>query len=531
MSFCRNHKTSIALLVLALLSLSSQTSLAWSQSNPIEHIIILYQENRTFDHFFGTYPGANGLPLMADLPNGLPFKVALPKAPGSKEMVTPFHLTTTSTRDLDHSSRAAEVAYDHGKMDGFVYAENSEMTMGYYDYRELPYYWDYASKFVLMDNFFTSQRGPSLPNHLYLIAGQSGGLIDNPGPCQSRAICQGPSSKNPYGLPNDLTFNFTNVMDELDGHGVSWKYYNGDKENYKDAGYWNPVPAFASFMKNPSRLSNLAPNDQFLKDLANGNLAKVVWVIPQEDESDHPSADVKVGQKYLVSLINAIMETKFWSSTAIFVTWDDYGGWYDHVPPPQVDAFGLGFRVPCLIISPYAKEGFIDHTQSEFTSILKFIETVHELPPLTRRDAMASNMLEAFDFSQPPIAPLILPGPYIPDHYPLTVSESADQAKELLVNATDLRSQVMASNFSSWEAQDTVKLAVSEYDSAERAYARYDFPAAKEHAQMAIYLFGKTYTLERNSTILSYTIIAIAIIIVASVSVYLARRKRTRKLT
>jgi hypothetical protein len=226
------------------------------------------------------------------------------------------------------------------------------------------------------------------------------------------------------------------------------------------------------------------------------------------------------------------MESKFWSSTAIFVTWDDYGGWYDHVPPPQVDAYGFGFRVPCLIISPYAKEGFIDHTQAEFASILKFIETVHGLPALTKRDAMASDLFEAFDFSQPPRAPLILPGPYVPDHYPLTVSESATQAKELLVKATDLRRQVMISNFSSWEAQGTVKLAMREYDSAERAYAQYDFSAAKEHAQTAVYLFEKAYTAERNSAILNYILVAIGIVAVGSVIAYLARRRRrTRKPT
>jgi len=521
MNLYQSHKTRVVLVLLVLLSLSSQTSLAWSQSNPIEHIVILYQENRTFDHFFGTYPGANGLPL----------NVALPKTPGSNGTITPFHLSRTSTPDLDHSNRAAKVAYNNGKMDGFIYAENSELTMGYYDYRELPYYWDYASKFVLMDNFYSSQLGPSLPNHLYLIAGQSGGIIDNPGPCQSRGICQGQSSKNPYGLPNDLIFNFGNVMDQLDSRGISWKYYTGDKGSYKDSGYWNPLPAFASFKKNPQQSNNLAPNDQFLVDLANGNLANVVWVIPKEDESDHPSADVKVGEKYLVTLLNAIMQSRFWSSTAVFVTWDDYGGWYDHVPPPQVDEYGFGFRVPCLIISPYAKEGFVDHTQSEFASILKFIQTVYGLPSLTRRDAMASNMLEAFDFYQSPNPPLILPGPYIPDHYPLTMSDSASQAKDLLAEAEGTRSLVMASTFTSLKARGAISLGMREYNLARSAFAKNDFSSVIEHARNAINLFQIAYTVERESTILNYVILAIAIIIVASAIVYLARRKRTRKLT
>lgn len=521
-----SHRTGAALVVIVLLSLSLQVNLAGSESMPIEHIVVLYQENRTFDQYFGTYPGANGLPV----------NVALPKTLGSKEMVSPFHLTNTSTRDLDHSSRAARIAYDNGKMDGFVYAENSELTMGYYDYRELPYYWDYASKFVLMDNFFSSQMGPSLPNHLYLIAGQSGGFMDNPGRCQSREICQGSSNQtvtNPYGLSSSFTFNFTNVMDQLDSRGVSWKYYNGNKDDYKEAGYWNPLPAFTSFKNNPSRLNNLAPNSQFLVDLAKGNLAQVTWVIPTEDESDHPTADVGVGQKYLVSTINAIMQSKFWPSTAIFVTWDDYGGWYDHVAPPQVDAYGLGFRVPSLIISPYARAGLIDHMQSEFTSILKFIQTVHNLPPLTQRDAMASNMFEAFDFSQTPSPPLILPGPYIPGHYPLTWSQSATQAKDLLANATSLRSQALAANFSSSEALSTVASAIEEYNLAQQAFTANDFPAAQQHAQNAIDLFQRAYLFEQanavqeDNTYLNYMLLtaAIAIIVVGIVVVYFARKK------
>ncbi len=521
-----SHRTCTALVVLVLLSLSLQINLAGSGSMPIKHIIILYQENRTFDQYFGTYPGANGLPL----------NVALPKTLGSKEMVGPFHLTNTSTRDLDHSSRTARVAYDNGKMDGFVYAEKSNLTMGYYDYRELPYYWDYASKFVLMDNFFSSEMGPSLPNHLYLIAGQSGGFTDNPGRCESREIC-GEESKNPYALPSNLTFGFRNVMDELDNRGITWKYYTGDKANYKDAGYWNPLPAFASFKSNPSRLNNVAPNDQFLPDLTKGSLAQVVWVIPPEDESDHPSANVKIGQRYLVSLINAIMRSEYWSSTAVFVTWDDYGGWYDHVAPPQVDAYGFGFRVPCLVISPYAREGFIDHTQTEFSSILKFIETVHGLPALTQRDEMASNMFEAFDFSQAPSPPLILPGPYIPDHYPLAWSQSATQAKDLLANATSLRSQALAANFNNSEALSTVASAMHEYNLAQQAFAADDFPAARQHAQNAIDLFQRAYFFEQANSVhggytyLNYALLTavIAIIVVGIVVAYFAKKASWKK--
>ena len=202
--------------------------------------------------------------------------------------------------------------------------------------------------------------GPSLANHLYLIAPQSGNLTGN---------------------VNNFSLNFPTVMDQLDAYGVSWKYYNDCPNDYTNPGPWNPLPAFQSFKTNASRLKNLAPNAEFAHDVPAGKLPSVSWVIQsdtaEEKESEHPPADVGVGEHYIVSTINAVMQSRYWNSSAIFVTWDDWGGFYDHVAPPQVDSFGLGFRAPCLVISPYAKEGFVDHTQADFTAILKFIETAH----------------------------------------------------------------------------------------------------------------------------------------------------------
>jgi phospholipase C len=172
-------------------------------------------------------------------------------------------------------------------------------------------------------------------------------------------------------------------------------------------------------------LGRIAPADQFLTDIANHSLPSVSWIMPASDEaSEHPPYNITTGELDVVSTINAVMSSEYWNSTAIFVTWDDYGGWYDHVTPPQVDQYGYGFRVPCLIISPYAKQGFIDNTQGDFTSILKFVETVFSLQPLTARDASANSLMEAFDFSQAPRQSLVLPGPYLPDHYPLTLAST-----------------------------------------------------------------------------------------------------------
>jgi phospholipase C len=355
-----------------------------NQTRPIDHIIIIYQENRSFDNYFGTYPGANGI---------LGKNIALPIKEGSNIMVSPFHLNATGkswldTHDLSHEHTVCLKAYHNGSMDGFIYAEESNYTMGYYDSTDISYYWDLASEYTLMDNFFSSEMGPSLPNHLYLISGQSGGIYDN---------VKGVELRN-------TTLDFPLIMDELDKRGISWTYYTGMK-NISNPYLWNPLPACKSFKDNQSRFNNIAPNTRFISDVEEGRLSTISWVIPEDKESEHPSlGDVEVGQAYTENLIHTIKVSEYWNSTVIFLTWDDYGGFYDHVPPPQIDSFGLGIRVPCLVISPFAKKGFIDHTQTEFCSILKFIETTFSLPSLTSRDANANDMSSAFDFSAPPVS-------------------------------------------------------------------------------------------------------------------------------
>jgi len=373
----------VSLVMVALVLAAFGAILPRFSKLPVEHIVIIFQENRTFDHYFGTFPGANGIPEGA----------ALPVAPGSSQRITPFHLTTTSwtgnpVTDLSHAHKVAEVAYDGGKMDGFVYAEDSNLTMGYYDNRDIPQYWELASKFVLMDNFFSSEMGPSLPNHLYLIAGQSGGLLEN-------------------ANVSRLNLDFPTIMDEMDAKGVSWRYYF-DAIDYMKPDLWDPLPAFVQFRRNPERLStHMAPSTRFIDDVKAGNLPQVVWVMPPGGGSEHPPADIKKGEAYVMSLVDAIQQSPYGDSTVIFITWDDYGGFYDHVPPPQIDSFGLGFRVPCIVVSALAKRGLVDHTQADFCSILKFIETIHSLPPLTNRDAVNSDMAQTLS---PPQASLIVFG-------------------------------------------------------------------------------------------------------------------------
>jgi phospholipase C len=385
--------------LLVVSALPRSVSAATGES-PIKHIIVMVQENHTFDNYFGTYPGVNGLYNAT----------AMPTAAGGAPTVEPYLLKTpVLTGNLNNSWDAAHEAYDNGKMDGFIAAQDgSNVTMGYYDYHLIPYYWDYASQFVLMDNFFTSVMGPSLPNHVYLVAGQSGGLT-----VDSR---YGAMDFNSSTISRN-TFEFSSVVNELEADGVSWRYYAGD---YTVLNNWNPLPAFASVENNQSLLQNVVETSQFITDVKSNSLPSVAWVMPDSDiVSEEPPANVTLGEETVVSEINAVMSSPYWNSTAIFLTWDDWGGFYDHVPPPQVDEYGYGLRVPCLIISPYAKQGFVDGTQGDFTSTLRFIETIFNVPSLATRDARANNLLEAFDFQQNPRAPLVLPGPFLANHYPL----------------------------------------------------------------------------------------------------------------
>jgi len=354
---------------------------------PISHVIVIVQENHSFDNYFGTYPGANGLPL----------NIALPSKLNGSALVKPFPLQRDSPwGDICHSSQCSIDEYDGGKMDGFVYTAGTNLTMGYFDYHQIPYYWDYASQFVLMDNYYSSVRGASVANHLYLVAGQSGGMLEN--------------------LRN-LPFTFPSVIDELEANHVSWSYY---AQPY--ASGWNPLPNFKSFVANATLGKGIKDTSSFPGDVAGLRLQSVSWIMPRDAKvSEHPPQNVPAGQDWVVAWVNQVMKSEYWNSTAIFITWDDYGGWYDHVPPPQVDKLGYGFRVPSLIISPYARHGFIDHTQADHTSILKFIETLFGFPSVTTRDANAANLFEAFDFSLTPLPPLVLPGPYIPEHYPISL--------------------------------------------------------------------------------------------------------------
>ncbi len=351
-------------------------------SNRIDHVVFLIQENHTFDNYFGTYPEADGLPA----------GIKAPLRPGEPAVIAPFHITFPLSHDIDHTWEAAHAAYNGGKMDGFITAERTVDTMGYYDGSDIPNYWAYAKHFTLADHFLSSLMGPSLPNHLYTVAAQSGGETKN-------------RREPPPG-----EYDFETLAELLENSRVSWKYYDG-KPNPRSFGLWNPLPGFKSFKKNSSLMAHLVPNTEYFKDLRNGTFPSVAWIVPNGRESEHPPGNIQLGMWYTTAFVNALMKSPYWNNTLLVITWDDYGGFFDHVPPPQEDEYGYGPRVPAIIISPYAKAGYVDHTTYDFTSVLRTIENRFNLKPLATRDGKANDMSNSLNLLQHPLPAYLITQP------------------------------------------------------------------------------------------------------------------------
>ncbi len=371
----------------------------------IQHIVFIIRENRTFDNYFGTYPGAEGT-TTGTLSNG--------------QVINLAHTPDVTPCDPCHDYHCAREAIDGGKMDNFTPLSACKVNGVPISYSQLlqqdiPNYWTYAQQFVLADHMFSSLEGPSFPNHLYTVAAQSGGVINNP-----YSLTNGPPV---WGCDADDTtrvevmnaqgntqrvfpcFDFQTLADSLQSANVSWKYY---APGYGQSGYiWSSLDAI-NHIRNTSLWNNVLPDTQFAADAQSGQLPAVSWLVTSFMKSEHPPASTCRGENWTVQQINAVMQGPDWNSTAIFVTWDDFGGFYDHVPPPQLDIYGLGPRVPLLIISPYAKRGYLSHTQYEFSSFLKFVEERFHLAPLTARDRAANDMTDSFDFTQQPLPPLVL---------------------------------------------------------------------------------------------------------------------------
>jgi len=404
------------------------SSASYAQS-PIKHVVFILHENRTFDNLFGTFPNANGATT----------------APISTGQVIPLgHTPDRTPLPLNHTQPTEVMVADFGKMDRFdqltgCTQNESLMCLTQYTQADIPNLWQYASTFVLADNYFSSLHGPSFPNHLFVIGAQNGGAANNTNPITNQG-CAAAATTNVVVIDGQgeistpyPCFDFPTLADSLQTAGLSWRAYNTGSDF-----------AAINHIRNTALWNNIVPVGQFALDAAAGKLPAVSWLLPPGAENQYPTNSACDGENWTVTQLNALMQGPDWSSTAVFIAWDDFGGFYYHVAPPQVDEYGLGPRVPALVISPYAKPGYISHVQYDHTSVLKFIETQFGLAALTSRDAAAADFSDAFDFTQTPQAPLVLQTRHCPAASPNSVSFLPE-----LVGSTSRVAQVILSNFNS----------------------------------------------------------------------------------
>jgi len=427
----------------------------------IEHVVVVMQENRSFDSYFGTYPGADGLPRQ----NGQ-FNVCLPD-PAKGRCAKPYHDPNDLNGGGPHGTVNGRADINGGKMDGFVQqaetaprgcffgandpscsTKSNPDVMGYHDAREIPNYWKYAENFVLQDRMFQPDLSWSLPSHLFLVSEWSAQckVRNDPMSCVNDTQSAAPPPDFGPGSHPNPNYAWTDLTYLLHARKVSWKYYvaEGTEPDCQNdeaicppvtqragtPGIWNPLPWFTTVREN-GQLGNIQPVTNLYDDARSGKLPQVSWVTPNGENSEHPPGLVSTGENYVTGLVNAIMQGPNWSSTAIFISWDDWGGFYDHVVPPVVDENGYGIRVPGLVISPYARKGFIDHQTLSFDAYDKFIEDVFlkgmRIDPKTdgrpdsrqnvrERVPLLGDLARDFDFTQPPRRPLVLstspsPGP------------------------------------------------------------------------------------------------------------------------
>jgi phospholipase C len=380
---------------------------------PIKRVVYVMLENRSFDNLFGRFPGANGASSGVRWGSEVPLVDCPEWLPG----------------DLPHDLTAWLDAYNRGLMDGFAQGEYGP----YYSYssfpdHEIPTWFHWAENYVLCDNFFASAAGPSFNNHLFWISGQSGGAIDNPENIKVRRVPDPAGSDDPlifkswgcdaYGddvfvLVRDEVGNITKhttcfriptVGEQLSEGDVDWASYSA---NPFQAGYiWQAYSAIEPVFRNQEMWDeHIWPVDDLFRDIEADALPSVTWVTPRFQLSDHPPFSTKHAMNWVTDIVNRIMKSDMWEHTAIFITWDEWGGLYDHVTPPKIDSWDLGFRVPMLVISPYAKKGYIDDAVGEFTAPLRFIADNWDLPYLTDRFEKVHNFEHVFDFKQKPRPP------------------------------------------------------------------------------------------------------------------------------
>lgn len=373
-------------------------------ANPIQHVVFLIKENHSFDNLFARFPGADGT------------KTA---RVGNKTVPLGFTRYPT-TPDVVHSRDTVVTAVNHGKMNRFYLApravqQGRDLVDTAYTRANIPNYWAYAKRFTLADHFFSTVLASSFPNHLVTVTSRALNVIGNPVE----------SSYNPRSWGCDAAagtrvvrvvkgvntrvkpcFNARTLADEAQARGVSWRYYAAPRGYI---GYlWSTLDSIKHIRYSPLWSRNVLPEMRFASDVARGRLAAITWLTPDIVVSDHPPVSMCSSENWTVEQINAVMRSKFWRSTLIVLVWDDSGGFYDHVPPPVDGPLYFGPRVPAIFISAYSRRGYIDHTNYNFDSVLRYMEDRFGLGRLSRMDASATSIARSLDLSQPPQKPLVL---------------------------------------------------------------------------------------------------------------------------
>ncbi|MGH3497957.1 MAG: alkaline phosphatase family protein [Nocardioidaceae bacterium] len=456
---CGNHDPADAHSARASWSGAATHSSPESGIHKIKHVIVIMQENRSFDSYFGTFPGADGIRTR----NGRSVACLSPGGSAPCRHLYPDHSDINGGGP--HGAHSFLVDRAHGRMTGFLASARQARknctdpndpecsngagadVLGYHTGSDIPNYWAYARHYVLQDHMFEPVRSWSLPEHLYQVSEWSAKCATaDPASCHNDIVGMRKPLQSGFiggrGMKpsSRAIFAWTDLTYLLHKNHVSWAYYvhagaqpdcsNGaavrcaaKPQRATTPGIWNPLPYFTDVHQD-HQLGDIRPTSSFYRAARTGHLPAVSWVVPSQRVSEHPPARVSVGQSYVTSLINTVMSGPDWKSTAIFLAWDDWGGFYDHVPPPRIDRNGYGFRVPAMVISPYARRGYVDHQTLSFDAYVKFIEDAflggQRLDPATdgrpdprptvRENAPAlGNLYYDFNFHQRPRAPLLLP--------------------------------------------------------------------------------------------------------------------------
>jgi phospholipase C len=382
-------------------------ALSGTGAGKITHVVYIVQENRSFDNMFQGYPGAN----------------TVSKGKNSKgQTITLQPSKLGAWYEIDHSAAAMFAACDGtGKlpgtdcrMDGF----NNESSGGgppnpeyvYVPHDQSKPYFDMAHEGVLADNMFQSQLDESFVAHQYIIAAQAAWSVNLPGywGCGGGKYNTVPTitEQRTYGQKIHPCYDYQTLGDELDNTKLSWRFYASwyGSASSGDGAVWSSYQAVRHIYYGPDwKKDVISPNWKFITDVRAGKLANFTWITPVCDDSDHVNCPGDYGPSWVSALVNAVGQSKFWASTAIFIQWDDWGGLYDHVPPPYKDRDSLGFRVPLIIMSPYAKRNYVSHVQYETASVLRFAEDLYGLDQLAPADTRATSpAADCFDFSHTP---------------------------------------------------------------------------------------------------------------------------------